>query len=81
MGAVASEYSDAVIITSDNPRDEDPLDIIREIEAGVTLRRFSGGSGMTGRGYMAVPGQEEAIGKALSIAGDGDTVPRCRQRP
>ncbi|MEK7679099.1 MAG: UDP-N-acetylmuramoyl-L-alanyl-D-glutamate--2,6-diaminopimelate ligase, partial [Deltaproteobacteria bacterium] len=42
MGAVASMYSDAVIITSDNPRDEDPLDIIREVEAGVTLERFSG---------------------------------------
>lgn len=75
MGAVASEYSDAVIITSDNPRDEDPLDIIREIEAGVTLERFSGpDQGMTGRGYMAVPDRREAIGKALSIAKDGDTV-------
>ncbi|MCR4286450.1 MAG: hypothetical protein NUW09_00365 [Deltaproteobacteria bacterium] len=75
MGAVASEYSDAVIITSDNPRDEDPLDIIREIEAGVTLKRFSGpDQGMTGRGYMAVPDRREAIGKALSIAKDGDTV-------
>ncbi|MBI5238228.1 MAG: UDP-N-acetylmuramoyl-L-alanyl-D-glutamate--2,6-diaminopimelate ligase [Deltaproteobacteria bacterium] len=82
MGAVASIYSDAVIITSDNPRDEDPLDIIREIEAGVTLKRFSPvqgpeqgpEQGMTGRGYMAIPDRREAISKAVSIAGDGDTI-------
>ena len=35
MGEVAGENSDLVIITSDNPRTEDPLKIIAEIEAGV----------------------------------------------
>ena len=45
MGAVASMYSDAVIITSDNPRDEDPLDIIREVEAGVTLEGSAAAQG------------------------------------
>jgi UDP-N-acetylmuramoyl-L-alanyl-D-glutamate--2,6-diaminopimelate ligase len=35
MGRVAAELADVVIVTSDNPRDEDPRDIIREIEAGI----------------------------------------------
>ncbi|MDF2550229.1 MAG: murE [Chlamydiales bacterium] len=36
MGAIAERYSDAVIITSDNPRSEDPAAICEEIEAGLT---------------------------------------------
>ncbi len=74
MGAVASRYSDALIITSDNPRDEDPLDIIREVEAGVTLKRLGPEQWETGGGYMAVPDRREAIRKAVSLARDGDTI-------
>jgi UDP-N-acetylmuramoyl-L-alanyl-D-glutamate--2,6-diaminopimelate ligase len=36
MGRIAGEQSDGVVLTSDNPRSEDPLDIIREIENGIT---------------------------------------------
>ncbi|HRS82243.1 MAG TPA: UDP-N-acetylmuramoyl-L-alanyl-D-glutamate--2,6-diaminopimelate ligase [Smithellaceae bacterium] len=35
MGGIATAWSDLTIVTSDNPRKEDPLDIIREIEAGI----------------------------------------------
>lgn len=37
MGRIASQYADVVIITSDNPRSEDPLQIIADIKAGVPL--------------------------------------------
>jgi len=35
MGAVATEYSDFIIVTSDNPRSEDPVSIVKDIEAGI----------------------------------------------
>jgi UDP-N-acetylmuramoyl-L-alanyl-D-glutamate--2,6-diaminopimelate ligase len=63
MGAVATRLSDFVIITSDNPRSEEPLDIIRDIESGVA-----------GRNYLVEPDRREAIGKAVDMAGAGDIV-------
>ena len=36
MAEVACEYSDKVIFTSDNPRNEDPVEIIKDMEAGCT---------------------------------------------
>jgi UDP-N-acetylmuramoyl-L-alanyl-D-glutamate--2,6-diaminopimelate ligase len=41
MGKIASELSDKVIITSDNPRTEDPLKIIAEIEKGISKKNYS----------------------------------------
>jgi len=35
MAEVACEYSDKVILTSDNPRSEDPMEILKEMQAGV----------------------------------------------
>ena len=40
MGKIASELSDKVIITSDNPRNEDPIAIIKEIELGISLKNY-----------------------------------------
>ena len=37
MGLLAADQSDRVVFTSDNPRDEDPQDILREMEEGVTV--------------------------------------------
>lgn len=63
MGRVATLLSDYVIITSDNPRSEDPLDIIREIEGGVVGTR-----------YRIEPDRRKAIYAAIELAGDGDIV-------
>ena len=65
MGAAASRYADLTILTSDNPRAEDPLAIIRDILPGIT------GS------HQVVPDRREAIFRALSLARSGDTVLLC----
>lgn len=72
MGKVAAALSDAVIITSDNPRSEEPLEIIRQIEKGLE----EGLSLSKGRakGYEIIPDRREAIERALSLAGRGDGV-------
>ncbi|HDH05289.1 MAG TPA: UDP-N-acetylmuramoyl-L-alanyl-D-glutamate--2,6-diaminopimelate ligase [Nitrospirae bacterium] len=63
MGAAASELSDFVIVTSDNPRSEDPLLIMKEIVPGMKKNN-----------YTLVPDREEAIMEAVSMAGEGDIV-------
>jgi len=65
MGRVAGENSDLVFITSDNPRTEDPLKIISEIEVGVAE---------TGTEYSAVSDRREAIRRAIVAAGPSDVV-------
>ncbi len=65
MGEIAAEYSDLVIITSDNPRNEDPLKIIEEIEVGVK------GKGVE---YYAISDRREAIFKAVLTAKTNDVV-------
>ena len=63
MGRIASQMSDVCVITSDNPRSEKPLAILREIEAGITARN-----------YRVVEDRREAIRMAVRLAGDGDVV-------
>ena len=65
MGHVAGENSDVVFITSDNPRTEDPVKIISEIEVGVKE---------SGTEYFAVSDRREAINRAIAIAKPGDVV-------
>jgi UDP-N-acetylmuramoyl-L-alanyl-D-glutamate--2,6-diaminopimelate ligase len=65
MGEAAAHGADRIFVTSDNPRSEDPLAIIREIEGGV---RQAGGN------YEVVPDRREAIRAALAAASGGDTV-------
>ena len=65
MGELACRLSDYVVITSDNPRTEDPLAIISEIEAGI--------AGDTAE-YEIEPDRRAAIGKAIAMAGAGDVV-------
>jgi len=62
MGRAASELSDVVFITSDNPRSEDPIAIIEEIKAGA------------GGGCEVVPDRAEAIERAVMAARPSDTV-------
>jgi UDP-N-acetylmuramoyl-L-alanyl-D-glutamate--2,6-diaminopimelate ligase len=63
MGAVVTELADYAIITNDNPRSEEPLDIIEEIKQGINKDN-----------YCVIPDRFEAIRESLSIAGDGDIV-------
>lgn len=65
MGQVAGQNSDLVIITSDNPRTEDPLEIINEIEAGIRD---------TGITYLVVPDRRDAIFRGVENARSGDVV-------
>jgi len=67
MGAMAEQLSDLVVVTSDNPRTEDPLAIIDGILAGMTPEyRF--------RNTLVVPNRALAIQAVLGIAGEGDGV-------
>jgi UDP-N-acetylmuramoyl-L-alanyl-D-glutamate--2,6-diaminopimelate ligase len=70
MGRTAVEYSDVVVLTSDNPRTEDPMAILREVEVGVrdALVRRSHVQ------YHLVPDRREAIGAAIREAHRGDMV-------
>lgn len=63
MGRIASELADYVIITSDNPRFEDPLLIAREIESGVVSEN-----------YEIQEDREDAIRKAISLSKKGDVI-------
>ena len=75
MGDAAARLADAVVLTSDNPRTEDPLRILEEIEAGVKqagMRLRSAGAGT--RGYAVEPDRRAAIRLAISQARPGDLV-------
>ncbi len=65
MGEIAGEYSDLVVITSDNPRNEDPLRIISEIEVGVKAKISA---------YEVISDRRDAIFKAISMAQTADVV-------
>jgi UDP-N-acetylmuramoyl-L-alanyl-D-glutamate--2,6-diaminopimelate ligase len=65
MGEAAAHGADRIFVTSDNPRSEDPLAIIAEIEPGL---KQAGGD------YQVVPDRREAIRAALAAANGGDTV-------
>jgi UDP-N-acetylmuramoyl-L-alanyl-D-glutamate--2,6-diaminopimelate ligase len=63
MGAVATKLSDLVVITSDNPRSEDPGKIIAEVESGAVKKN-----------YLVEPDRREAIKRAVLLAGDEDVL-------
>jgi UDP-N-acetylmuramoyl-L-alanyl-D-glutamate--2,6-diaminopimelate ligase len=75
MGEVSARLSDITIVTSDNPRDEDPLDIINEIESGIKgVKRYGPEEDIEDKGYTVIPERKGAIAMAVSIAQSGDTV-------
>ncbi|MCE5195302.1 MAG: UDP-N-acetylmuramoyl-L-alanyl-D-glutamate--2,6-diaminopimelate ligase [Nitrospiraceae bacterium] len=63
MGEEAARLSDYVVITSDNPRNEDPIEIINEIEKGMTKKN-----------YLIEPDRRKAIKKAVSMAEKNDIL-------
>lgn len=66
MGNIATKKSTLAIITSDNPRTEDPGQIIKEIEAGVESQNFSK--------YTSIPDRKEAIKMAIKFAEPKDII-------
>lgn len=66
MAEVAVEHSDKAIFTSDNPRSEDPQEILKDMEAGVTVEHK--------RKFIAIADRREAIKAAVSMAGREDIV-------
>jgi len=66
MGKIAAEYSDFSIITSDNPRSEDPLAIIEDIVTGVKK--------VPNSRYTVIADRRVAIGQAINMAQAEDMV-------
>lgn len=66
MAAVACEYSDKIIFTSDNPRNEEPNEIIKEMEAGVPITAR--------RKCISITDRKEAIKTAVTIADKKDII-------
>lgn len=65
MGEASGEYADYTVITTDNPRDEDPMAIIEQIVEGIEPTKGD---------YMIVPDRTDAIEAAISMAKPGDLV-------
>lgn len=68
MGSIAARYSDFVVLTSDNPRSEDPLKIIQEAEQGIKE------AGFPQENYARIPDRREAIFYAVNLAREGDVI-------
>ena len=66
MAEVACEYSDKVIFTSDNPRNEDPLLILKEMESGVKIT--------SRKKFITIADRKEAIKTAVSLSGKNDII-------
>ncbi|MCR6719196.1 MAG: UDP-N-acetylmuramoyl-L-alanyl-D-glutamate--2,6-diaminopimelate ligase [Chitinophagaceae bacterium] len=66
MAAAAVEHSDKTILTSDNPRTEDPVQIIRDMEAGLQASAR--------RKFLSITDRKEAIRTAITLAQPNDIV-------
>jgi UDP-N-acetylmuramoyl-L-alanyl-D-glutamate--2,6-diaminopimelate ligase len=80
MGEIAARYSDLAVVTSDNPRTEDPLAIVAQIRAGILplgLREYTAdelADDLPEKGFVVVPDRRTAIRLAVRLALPGDIV-------
>jgi UDP-N-acetylmuramoyl-L-alanyl-D-glutamate--2,6-diaminopimelate ligase len=80
MGETAGRYSDLSIITSDNPRTEDPFSIMGEIREGIMrlgIREYGReelAEGFAEKGYVLLESRREAIRLAVRLAAPGDII-------
>ncbi|MBR2053478.1 MAG: UDP-N-acetylmuramoyl-L-alanyl-D-glutamate--2,6-diaminopimelate ligase, partial [Clostridia bacterium] len=65
MGEISGRLADYSILTSDNPRTEDPFSILRQVEEGIKP---------TGGAYEIIENRRAAIKKALLMGRDGDVI-------
>ncbi|SDS07628.1 UDP-N-acetylmuramoylalanyl-D-glutamate--2,6-diaminopimelate ligase [Paenibacillaceae bacterium GAS479] len=68
MGALAAKYSDYVIVTSDNPRSEEPIGILQDVERGLIT------AGATTESYTLIADRGKAIENAINMANSDDIV-------
>jgi UDP-N-acetylmuramoyl-L-alanyl-D-glutamate--2,6-diaminopimelate ligase len=73
MADIACRFSNRVILTSDNPRNEDPLDILEQMQAGV--------SPVDVKKTTTIEDRHEAIKRAVSLAQSARYNSYCRKRP
>lgn len=66
MASIACEKSDKIILTSDNPRSEDPAEIIHQMEKGLSL--------LCKKKSLSIADRREAIKTACQLAGRGDII-------
>ena len=66
MAQIAKQGSDQLILTSDNPRDEEPADILKDMAAGLTEEEL--------RSTLIIEDRESAIKTACTIAQSGDVI-------
>jgi len=84
MGRIAAEMSDLAIITSDNPRTEDPAGILEQIRAGIVVPELAGvvreytaaelTAGFREKGFTTLADRREAIRLAVGLAQEGDLL-------
>jgi UDP-N-acetylmuramoyl-L-alanyl-D-glutamate--2,6-diaminopimelate ligase len=74
MGRIAAELSDYVILTSDNPRTEDPNQILREVEAGITAAIREKTAKIEVSDFTILADRGVAIARAVHIARSGDVI-------
>ena len=80
MGNIATSKSDLSIITFDNPRTEDPMTIMEQIEAGIdhsmvkkySLQELKGAN--HSKGYLTIPDRREAIRAAVNLVQPDDIL-------
>ena len=80
MGLIAASYSDLAIVTSDNPRAEEPLEILEQIRSGIlplntkeySIDRLSGN--FDAKGFVMLENRREAIRLAVRVARPGDII-------
>ncbi len=65
MGEVSSRLADLTVVTSDNPRNEEPMDIINDILTGVAKADGA---------YVTIPDRKEAIAYCMSVGKKGDII-------
>lgn len=68
MSKAAAQFSDFIILTSDNPRTENPMDILKEIEKGLIEINYPKEK------YVIIEDREEAIKYGIEIIGEGDSL-------
>lgn len=70
MGRIAAEYCDKIILTNEDPYDESPIEIINQVSEGIVIT----GKNSSKLIVYKIIDREEAIKKAISLAGRGDAV-------